>query len=182
MSNIGKLMRATKFAAYKHRDQRRKGEEAHPYINHPIQVAELLTRVGDIDDIEIVMAALLHDTVEDTNTTFDELEHEFGKGVSALVGEVTDDKTLAKAERKRRQVEHTAELSDRAKLIKLADKTCNVRDIGLTPPPDWDYRRRADYLDWAERVVSACRGINSSLEQCFDDALAEGRKAMAAED
>jgi guanosine-3',5'-bis(diphosphate) 3'-pyrophosphohydrolase len=180
--NIAKnLLHAVNFAADKHRDQRRKGVESSPYINHPIQVAELISRVGDIDDLAVLMAAVLHDTVEDTETTFEEIENAFGSEVRDLVAEVTDDKSLPKAERKERQVEHTARISDRAKLIKLADKTCNVRDVANSPPEDWNMRRRTDYLKWASQVVNGCRGTNQHLERYFDETLARGTKALGIE-
>ena len=165
------ILKAVEFAAEKHRNQRRKGVEASPYINHPIQVAELIARVGEVDDVEVLIAAVLHDTVEDTETTFEELEQKFGSIVRDLVAEVSDDKTLPKAERKRLQVEHAQHMSVRAKLIKIADKACNVRDVALSPPEEWDMARRNAYLGWAHQVVDGCRGTNSHLEQYFDETL-----------
>lgn len=105
LEHCAAILAALHFAAEKHRDQRRKGQCASPYINHPIEVAELLVRVGQVGDVALLQAALLHDTVEDTQTTFQELEERFGTGVRTLVEEVTDDKSLPKEERKRRQVE-----------------------------------------------------------------------------
>ena len=148
------LLTALTFAARKHRDQRRKDAEASPYINHPIEVAEVLARIGGVDDVTVLQAALLHDTVEDTQTSPDELEREFGSAVRKLVEEVTDDKKLPNQTRKRLQVEHAPRLSSRAKLIKLADKICNVRDVTHTPPKDWDGRWRLEYLDWADSIRS----------------------------
>ena len=182
MAETGKIARdilqAVEFAAHKHRDQRRRGVEASPYINHPIQVAELLSRVGEVEDLATLMAAVLHDTVEDTETTLDELEGAFGSEVRDLVGEVSDDTSLPKAERKRQQIEHAPHLSDRAKLIKIADKTCNVSDIGHDPPHDWSEARRSEYLDWAEKVVAGCRGMNQKLDSYFDECLAASKKAL----
>jgi (p)ppGpp synthase/HD superfamily hydrolase len=170
------LLRAVRFAAHKHRDQRRKGMDASPYINHPIEVAELISRVGEVDDLEVLMAAILHDTIEDTNTEPEEIENAFGAAVRSLVAEVTDDKKLEKRERKRLQIEHAPHISDGAKLIKIADKTCNVRDVAHSPPSDWTAERRADYLDWASRVVDGCRGVNEKLERYFDETLAAARE------
>jgi len=172
------ILQAVHFAADKHRDQRRKGVEASPYINHPIQVAELIARVGGVDDVAVLIAAVLHDTVEDTETTFEELEEVFGPEIRDLVAEVTDDKSLPKAERKKLQVEHTAQMSDRAKLIKIADKACNVRDVAHSPPEKWDLQRRKAYLEWANRVVDGCRGVNIHLERYFDEALARGSDSL----
>ena len=172
------LLQAVEFAADKHRDQRRKDVEASPYINHPIQVAELIVRVGGVNDLAVLMAAVLHDTVEDTDTTLDELEDAFGPEVRDLVADVTDDTRLPRAERKRLQVEHASHLSGRAKLIKLADKTCNVRDIGRSPPAGWDEARKAEYLRWAAAVVDECRGTNASLERYFDECLAASARAL----
>lgn len=173
------LLRAVRFAAHKHRDQRRKGSDASPYINHPIEVAELISRVGEVDDLVVLMAAILHDTVEDTKTEPEEIERAFGAAVRSLVAEVTDDKELEKLERKRLQIKHAPHISDGAKLIKIADKTCNVRDIAHSPPRDWTAQRRAEYLDWAGRVVDGCRGVNEKLERDFDEALAAARKNPA---
>jgi guanosine-3',5'-bis(diphosphate) 3'-pyrophosphohydrolase len=172
------LLKASTFAARKHRDQRRKDAEASPYINHPIEVAEILARIGGVDDVKVLQAALLHDTVEDTQTSPDELEREFGAAVRKLVEEVTDDKTLPKPERKRLQIEHAPSLSAGAKLIKLADKICNVRDVMYTPPKGWDERRRLEYFDWAARVVAGCRGTNRALERHFDVLLRRARHRM----
>lgn len=169
------IFRALCFAADRHRDQRRKGEGRSPYINHPIEVAELLVRVGRVTDAVLLQAAILHDTIEDTETTAEEIEATFGPDVRRLVEEVTDDKSLPKAERKRLQIVHGAELSTAARQIKIADKICNLRDVSTRPPQSWPLERRVEYLAWAKRVVTACRGVNAGLEREFDEALAEGQ-------
>jgi hypothetical protein len=172
------LLRAATFSADRHRDQRRKGVDASPYINHPLAVANVLANVGGVSDIEILVAALLHDTIEDTGTSPEELENLFGRGVCRLVQEVSDDKGLPKAERKRLQIEHAASLSAAAKQLKLGDKTLNVHDVVENPPGDWPLSRRREYLDWAEAVVAGCRGVNEPLERYFDQLVAEGRAAL----
>ena len=169
------LLKALEFAAEKHRDQRRKGVEASPYINHPIQVAEVLATFGQIDDLTTLTAAILHDTIEDTDTTKTDLEDLFGADVAEVVSEVTDDKSLPKQERKRLQVEPTPHLSTRAKQIKIADKACNVIDIGLRPPENWSEVRRKEYFDWAEAVIAGCRGVNEGLEDYFDRCVADSK-------
>lgn len=164
-----KLLAAIAFAAYKHRDQRRKDESASPYINHPIALANFLANEGGIDDERVLVAAILHDTIEDTETSEQELVREFGQEIASIVLEVTDDKSLPKDERKRLQIEHAASLSRRAKLVKLADKVCNLRDISEMPPADWTLERRQAYFDWAKAVVDGLRGANPSLEHIFDE-------------
>jgi|SRR5579863_2549136 len=159
--NPARLLKAIAFAADKHRHQRRKDAEASPYINHPIAVATVLAVEGDVPDEATLLAAALHDTVEDTQTTFEELEEQFGPEVTGLVRELTDDKSLPKAERKRLQIEHAPHSSVRAKQLKIADKICNVRDITATPPADWSVQRRRDYLTWSEQLVAGCRGVNT---------------------
>jgi guanosine-3',5'-bis(diphosphate) 3'-pyrophosphohydrolase len=176
-----RVLAALRFAAAKHRDQRRKDPEASPYINHPIEVADVLVRVGEIDDLDVILAAVLHDTIEDTETTGDELAAGFGERVRGLVEEVSDDKRLPKQERKDRQIHHAAALSTGAKQVKLADKICNVRDVTHAPPADWPLERRATYLDWSERVVAGCRGVSAPLEREFDRVLGEGRARLARE-
>jgi GTP diphosphokinase / guanosine-3',5'-bis(diphosphate) 3'-diphosphatase len=169
-AELALLLKALAFAAHKHRDQRRKDAEASPYINHPIALADLLVNEGGITDVEVLCAALLHDTVEDTATTPEELADAFGARVARIVAEVTDDKLLPKAERKRLQVEHAGTLSAEAKLVKLADKTCNLRDVAVRPPAHWDLARRREYFDWAKRVVDGVRGAHPRLEAAFDAA------------
>lgn len=179
-SSLAALLGALHFAADKHRDQRRKGAEASPYVNHLIEVAELLAREGGVSDIVVLQAAVLHDTLEDTQTTREELELAFGHEVRSLVEEMTDDKSLPKTERKRLQIEHAPHLSPRAKLVKLADKISNVRSILETPPEGWSLERRREYLDWSERVVAGCRGCNTGLERAYDEVLSLGRRALGA--
>lgn len=179
--DTSRLLRALRFSAHKHRDQRRRDVKASPYINHPIEVASVLADVGGVTDVSALIGAILHDTIEDTKTTGAELEGEFGRDVRALVEEMTDDKTLRKTERKRLQIEHAPSLSDRAKLIKLGDKICNVRDVTHTPPAGWPTERRLEYLDWTAAVVSGCRGVNAKLEAHYDRLLEEGRAALMKE-
>jgi guanosine-3',5'-bis(diphosphate) 3'-pyrophosphohydrolase len=165
------ILKALAFLAHKHRDQRRKDLQASPYINHPIGLANVLRNEGGIGDEAVICAALLHDTVEDTETLPEELEREFGKRICRVVLEVTDDQRLPKHERKRLQIEHAPHLSRRAKLVKLADKICNLRDVAHSPPAQWDLARRQQYFDWAKQVVDGLRGVHAGLEQVFDEAF-----------
>ncbi len=170
MNDTTLILKAAAFAAHKHRDQRRKDAKVSPYINHPLELARVLAEIGGVTDAATLCAALLHDTIEDTATTAHEIEREFGPEVAALVCEVTDDKTLPKAERKRLQQEHAASLSSKAKLVKLADKICNLNDIALSPPADWDVIRKREYFDWAKGVIDRLRGVDPKLEAAFDAA------------
>jgi len=174
MNDITLLLKALHFAAEKHRHQRRKGAEASPYINHPIAVAHTLSVVGGVTDLSILAAAVLHDTVEDTETTQEELAQQFGEDTASIVAEVTDDKSLPKAERKRRQIAHAPQLSNAAKLVKLADKLCNVTDI-VERPPEWPQWRKDEYVRWAGEVVEGLRGTNEALEIRFDQAALAGQ-------
>ena len=171
-ADLSLILKALEFAALKHRDQRRKDALASPYINHPIALANVLTSEGGVSDPEVLAAALLHDTVEDTETTPAELREMFGDRIAGIVEEVTDDKNLPKAERKRLQVERAAHISREAKLVKLADKICNVRDVAYHPPAKWDLTRRREYFEWAKAVVDRMRGLNPGLERKFDEAYA----------
>ena len=166
------VLRCLAFAAHKHRDQRRKDEEASPYINHPIAVANVLANEGHVDDDAVICAALLHDTIEDTETTPEELREVFGNEIADIVLEVSDAKSLPKEDRKRLQIEHASSLSDKAKLVKLADKICNLRDIAHQPPADWALARKLEYFDWAKAVVDGLRGTSASLEAAFDKSYA----------
>lgn len=179
--NISLFLKAVKFSAEKHKTQRRKGAEGSPYINHPIGVAETIWTVGGVRDLSVIIAAILHDTVEDTKTTFPEIEEHFGPVVRSLVQEVTDDKNLPKAERKRLQIEHASHLSMGAKQIKLADKIHNINDVAFAPPADWPPERRSDYLTWAEHVVDRLRGCNEPMEELFDQTLHRGRLRLQEE-
>jgi guanosine-3',5'-bis(diphosphate) 3'-pyrophosphohydrolase len=178
LNTIALLLKALHFAANKHRDQRRKDIDASPYINHPIEVAEVLARVGGVTDLVTLQGAILHDTIEDTKTTPEELEAAFGAEVRRVVEEVTDDKSLPKAERKRRQIEHARQLSVRAQQIKIADKISNVRGVTQAPPADWSLERRQEYLNWTAQVVAGCRGCNAQLEAFYDQVLQEGRRVL----
>lgn len=166
------LLEAVMFAAERHRNQRRKDAEASPYINHPIALAHLLATVGAVDDLDVLRAAILHDTVEDTETSESELRERFGDAVAGMVMEVTDDKALPKQRRKELQVEHAPHKSPGAALVKLADKTCNLRDIAAAPPADWSLARRQEYFDWAERVVDGLPKVNAPLLAAFQQAYA----------
>jgi guanosine-3',5'-bis(diphosphate) 3'-pyrophosphohydrolase len=166
------VLEAAAFAAEKHRNQRRKDEEASPYINHPIQLAYILVQAG-IEDPVVLAAALLHDTIEDTNTTLDELEIVFGYEIANIVAECSDDKRLSKLERKLAQIEHAAKISPRAKLVKLADKIANVSDINGAPPAGWSLERKREYFDWARQVVDRIRGTHAELESRFDAEFAK---------
>jgi (p)ppGpp synthase/HD superfamily hydrolase len=140
-----------------------------------------LAAEGDVSDEVTLIAAALHDTVEDTQTTFEELDEHFGPEVARLVRELTDDKSLEKAQRKLLQIEHAPKSSIRAKQLKIADKICNIRDITDTPPADWSLRRRREYLTWSERVVDGCRGVNAKLDYVFDQAISRAKDVLGAE-
>lgn len=159
---------ALAFAADMHRDQRRKDVDASPYINHPIALTRVLSTEGGVTERLPLIAALLHDTIEDTETTEAELVVRFGAEVAAVVMEVTDDTSLPKAQRKELQVEHAPHISRDAKLVKLADKICNLRDVASHPPAQWSLERRREYFDWGKRVIDGVRGAHARLEAVFD--------------
>jgi guanosine-3',5'-bis(diphosphate) 3'-pyrophosphohydrolase len=167
------LLDALAFAAHKHRNQRRKDVEASPYINHPIALAHLLAAEGGVNDAKTLTAALLHDTVEDTDTSFDEIRQRFGRVVAEVVREVTDDTRLPKATRKQLQIDHAPHLSRRAALVKLADKIVNLRDLHSHPPAGWPLRRKQQYFDWAKAVVDGLPPVSPKLRKVFDQAHAQ---------
>ena len=169
---FGSFVKAVAFAAEKHRNQRRKDADASPYINHPIALANVLANEGGVSDATVLCAAVLHDTIEDTETTENELTTTFGSHVSSVVLEVTDDKSLEKHVRKQRQIEHAPHISTEAKLVKLADKICNLRDILASPPANWSTERKQAYFDWASKVVAGVRGVHPNLEAVFDGLVA----------
>lgn len=176
------LARALRFAAHKHRDQRRKDAGASPYINHPIELLWILTEEAGIDCTEVLCAAVLHDTIEDTETSAEELRANFGQDVCDIVLAVTDDKALAKAERKRQQVRRAASARHEARLVKLADKIANLRDLSQHPPRDWDDARRVAYCNWAREVIDQLRGTHAGMESLFDLAHARCVARFAAHD
>jgi len=171
--DLKRLLQAVSFAAEKHRLQRRKDRDASPYINHPIALASLLTTVGGVDDVVVLQAALLHDTVEDTDTSYEELIQHFGRRVADVVMEVTDDKNLEKSRRKALQIEHAPGASLEAALVKLADKICNLRDIVNAPPDRWSVERRLEYFDWARQVVDGLPRVNDALLAAFNEVYAQ---------
>ncbi len=172
------LLQAIAFAAEKHRFQRRRDSAESPYINHTIEVARILSEEGGVDDCNVLIAAVLHDTVEDTDTNLTELEELFGPEVAGWVDEVSDDKTLPKLERKRRQIESAASKSAEAKLIKMADKISNLRDIVEEPPVGWSHERCREYVEWSQAVGVGLRNVNAELEARLDDIIAKGLKVF----
>lgn len=166
---ITDIIKCVNFSAVKHKDQRRKDPEKTPYINHPIGVANILVNEADVADINVILAAILHDTVEDTDTSFVEIEEQFGPVVRRIVEEVTDDKTLPKLERKKLQVVHASQSSPEAKLVKLADKLYNLRDLNRATPEGWTEDRVEAYFIWAKEVVDGLKGTNDKLEKELDD-------------
>jgi (p)ppGpp synthase/HD superfamily hydrolase len=174
------LTRAADYAARQHTAQRRKGETAEPYINHLTEVAALLAEATGGEDVVLLAGGLLHDTLEDTDTTYEDLVQRFGPEVAQLVAEVTDDKSLRKEERKRLQIEKTPGKSRRAKLLKLADKTSNLRSLLQSPPKGWTEERLRDYVQWADAVVRSCRGLNAKLEAGFDAAYQQAKARFGA--
>lgn len=176
-TDVLRLARAYDYACRKHVDQRRKGASAEPYVNHLAEVAGMVAQATGGADANLVIAALLHDVVEDQGVRREEVAAEFGEDVAALVMEVTDDKSLPKDERKRLQIEHAAHISARARLLKIADKTSNLRALQLSPPPHWPHSRKLRYFAWAKAVVEQARGVNAWIDAQFD---AEYEKALAA--
>ena len=170
---LPEFIRALEFASRKHSTQRRKDPAASPYINHPIALVSILAVEEGIHDPDVLCAALLHDTIEDTETTREELERHFGATIAGIVAEVTDDKSLEKQQRKRLQIEHAHALSPGAGLVKLADKIANLRDVADSPPANWDLKRRQEYFDWAKAVVDGIRDAPPVLRKLFDAAYAQ---------
>ena len=179
-NDVVKLSQAAACAARQHAAQRRKGDNAEPYVNHVIEVAAMLAEATGGSDAILVMGGLLHDTIEDTGATHDDLAARFGPDVAALVREVTDDKSLPKDVRKRLQIEKTPHKSVRAKLLKIADKTSNLCGLVASPPAGWTGERLRDYVIWAEQVVKSCRGLNAKLEARFDAAHETARRKFGA--
>jgi (p)ppGpp synthase/HD superfamily hydrolase len=172
------LLKAVKFAADCHTGQVRKGKQEAPYVNHVLEVASLISEVGGVGDEEILAAAVLHDTVEDTAAEFEDIESLFGERVASIVREVTDDKTLSKKRRRQLQIDHAPHLSEEATLIKIADKTSNIADITRDPPRHWGLQRRREYIEWGEKVVSNCKKVNEPLLVNFFRILAEAKGSL----
>jgi (p)ppGpp synthase/HD superfamily hydrolase len=172
------MARAYRFACEQHAQQRRKGNAAEPYINHLAEVADLVAQATGGRDPNLVAAAVLHDVIEDTATTYEVVAERFGRDVADLVAEATDDTSLPKAERKRLQVVHAPDRSPRAKILKLADKTSNLRAMAENPPADWPLERRREYIGWARAVVDGLRGQSAWLEAEFDAAAAAAEAAL----
>lgn len=162
------IFSALSFSATKHRHQRRKGFNSIPYINHPIGVADVVVRIAKVDDVPTIQAALLHDIIEDTKVTPEELNNLFGGEVASIVLELTDDTSLSSTRRKEIQVEKAKHLSHKAKLIRIADKICNIDDLVKYPMP-WSRKRKINYVHWSRKVVEECKGINKKLEFLFEE-------------
>jgi (p)ppGpp synthase/HD superfamily hydrolase len=172
MASIRRILAAASFAAKKHVQQKRKGAMGEPYFNHLLEVAELVAASNEQLDVELMMAAFLHDTVEDTSVTLLELEENFGSDVAGLVAEVTDDKSLSKEERKSLQIQDAHKKTKRAQTLKLADKISNLRSILASPPVGWSAERKREYVEWAKQVVSQLNAPNPILKAEFDKTYA----------
>jgi guanosine-3',5'-bis(diphosphate) 3'-pyrophosphohydrolase len=160
VNNMGLVLKACEFASRKHSNQRRKNAGADPYINHPIEVANILAESG-VTDQDVLCAALLHDTVEDTDTTIEELARVFGSRIASIVSECTDDRSLSKLKRKKMQIEHALVISEEAKLVKLADKISNLKSIETDPPKKWSKEQIDGYIDWC---LAVCRNIIGTMK------------------
>lgn len=169
------IVRAMQFAAEKHKGQFRKGNLNTPYINHPIKVAYVLRTIGGVEDEDIIAAALLHDVVEDTDATHADLENVFNKKVADIVLEVSDEKDKSKDFRKQHQIDNAKNLSIEAKLVRIADKICNIQDVCGEDAPNWSYERKYEYLEWAKEVVDQITGTHEMLEMTFYDEHRWGR-------
>ena len=178
LSETHQLLKAISFAADKHRFQTRKDLAGTPYINHPINVALTLMEIGQESDVDLLVAAILHDTLEDTETQPEEIQLQFGKNVMDIVMEVTDDKNLPKGERKRHQIINASKKSASAQKLKLADKICNVTDIIHHPPGNWSVERKLNYLLWAEQVLQGLKGANTLLEDRLVEIIDEGARLL----
>ena len=160
------LLHASVFAAEKHKFQRRKGFLKIPYINHPLKVCKILIDVHE-EDKNILCAAILHDTLEDTETTETEIKELFGEKVLKIVMEVSDDMSLPSKIRKELQIKKAPSLSREAKLIKIADKASNIADL-IAYPIKWDKKRKIQYVEWSTKVFEKCRGQNAVLDALFE--------------
>ena len=178
MNRLVTVLRAADAAARWHVNQRRKGAAQEPYVTHLIEVAMLVAEATDGADPNLIVAALLHDTIEDQGVTRQEIAAQFNDDVAGLVVEVTDDKKLPKAERKRLQIEHAPDLTPRAKILKFADKISNLRSLATSPPADWPTQRRIDYVIWTTEVVQGLRGASDLLEQEFDRAATDAERTI----
>ena len=174
------VLKAAERAAHWHAPQRRKGAAQEPYINHLLEVARLVAEATGGDDPNLVVAALLHDAIEDQPVSRAAIAQEFGEDVAALVMEVTDDKTLPKQQRKRLQIEHAPTLSPRAAILKLADKTSNLTALAVSPPADWNTARRLEYVQWGRDVVAGLKVKNPWLAGRFADAADAAERAARA--
>lgn len=174
--DIAAVFRALRFAADKHRTQRRKDATDTPFINHLIDVAEILAGAGGIDDSVILQAALLHDALEDTDATAAEIEQAFGPQVLRLVEELTEDRSLRRAVRKQQIIDRAPRMSPAARQIKIADMVSNLRSTPMGDSDDWPLRFRREYVDFAEKVFAGCRGVNPKLDELFAQTLAATRE------
>jgi guanosine-3',5'-bis(diphosphate) 3'-pyrophosphohydrolase len=175
---VSLIVEAAAYASEKHLLQRRKGYDQLPYINHPLQVARHLADEGHVEDKYILASALLHDVVEDTETTVGDIEQQFGTKIASIVAEVTDDPELDKAGQRKEQIEKAPKLSPHAQMIKIADKTCNIRDL-MNYPINWDKKRKLDYVEWAGKVVDGVRGVHPRLEGYFDRTVQQARELFS---
>src|SRR5215510_6061591 len=179
-SDVRQLTKALLFAAEAHRNHRRKGASQEPYINHLIEVLDLVASV-DGGDMDVLVAALLHDVLEDTLTGNEELVGMFGEGVARIVQENSDDMTLPKPERRRARLASRSKKSREARLVKFADIISSLRAISVSPPAGWSNDHRLGYLQSCRNLADAGRGSNSEIEKVFDDTAKAVEQTIKAE-
>ena len=176
MNDIELIIKAAEFAAEKHKFQRRKGFLRIPYVNHPLKVCKLLSDVGE-HNLDLLVSAILHDVLEDTDATFEELNKLFGESISSIVFEVSDNMKLSEMERKELQISKAPFLSDNAKLIKISDKYCNISDL-INYPINWSKERKINYINWSLKVYEGCKGRNNKLDEMFMSICKEAKNSI----
>jgi (p)ppGpp synthase/HD superfamily hydrolase len=160
---IEKLFEALEYASKLHKDQRRKGNGGSPYVNHLIEVASLLSRVAEVTDHEVIIAAILHDVLEDTEAREGDIFDRFGGTVLAYVKHVTDDKLLSLEKRRIAQLKSIENSSSQIQLIKLADHCSNIASL----PPSWDRARLESYISWSHSIAVHCYSASEELAKVY---------------
>ncbi|EFO18322.1 hypothetical protein LOAG_10172 [Loa loa] len=168
---ISLIIEAVDLAARRHRQQRRKDAAQTPYVNHPIGVAYILTSEGQITDTTTIIAAILHDIVEHTKTTDEEIRKMFGDEIADIVKECTMVRSMKREARMKSELEKASKLSHKAKLVQLADKLNNIRDIERGTPLGWTKQHVTEYIIFAKDLLSKIRGIHGPLESALDDII-----------
>jgi len=167
------VLGAAIFATEKHKSQVRSNEKKTPYIIHPIEVADLVMKIGHVYDKDVLITALLHDVMDDTQTTYEQITSLYGTKVSSYLEEMTSKQGLSLKEQKKQQIMQAFRQNPSVAIIKLSDKLSNLKTLATSPPPSWSRDRIDQYFQWAQTVIENLPESNQLLKKAVKNVISD---------